>query len=446
MDTQPELLAQHYAEPGLIEKAVAYWGKAGYRSTGRSAMAEAAAQLQKGLDQLALLPDNRQRRQQELEFWSALGAALRFVKGQAAPETGHAFARARELWEQLGSPAEFLHVLYGQSRYHMYRGELAVAQRLDEDLLRLSRQQNDSTGLVLGHDVLGRDLLLAGNFASARSHLEEVLALYDPVAHRSLVDQTGNHPRVVAQGFLGIALFCFGFPDQAFVRSDAAIAEARTLAHPPSLAASVSSSARLLSLGGDDAALDARASELFALATEQSFPLYRAVGTIYRGWVKVKTGDPAEGLSLLRSGSIAYRNMGAEIRTPHHIALLARACDIAGQVEEALSLLDEALQIAERIGERWFVAELYRHKGQLLQRQGHSEAAEELYLKALTIAEEQEAKLRELRAAVSLARLRGDQGHRAEARDFLVPVYGWFTEGFGTPDLKDAEALLDELS
>ena len=131
---------------------------------------------------------------------------------------------------------------------------------------------------------------------------------------------------------------------------------------------------------------------------------------------------------------------------PHHIALLARACEIAGQIEEALTLLDDALQIVERTGERWFAAELNRHKGQLLLRQGHSEAAEELYRKALSIAEEQEAKLWELRAAVSLARLWRDQGRRAEARDLLAPVYGWFTEGFDTADLKEAKALLDELA
>ena len=170
------------------------------------------------------------------------------------------------------------------------------------------------------------------------------------------------------------------------------------------------------------------------------------VGTIYRGWVKVKNGDVAEGISLLRSGSAAYRATGAEMWMPYYIALLARACEIAGQIEEALTLLDDALQIVERTGERWFAAELNRHKGQLLLRQGHSEAAEELYRKALSIAEEQEAKLWELRAAVSLARLRRDQGRRAEARDLLAPVYGWFTEGFDTPDLKEAKALLDELA
>ena len=130
---------------------------------------------------------------------------------------------------------------------------------------------------------------------------------------------------------------------------------------------------------------------------------------------------------------------------PHHIDLLARACEIAGQIEEAVTLLDDALQIVERTGERWFAAELNRHKGQLLLRQGHSEAAEELYRKALSIAEEQGAKLWELRAAMSLARLRRDQGRHAEARDLLAPVYGWFTEGFDTHDLKEAKALLDEL-
>jgi predicted ATPase len=124
---------------------------------------------------------------------------------------------------------------------------------------------------------------------------------------------------------------------------------------------------------------------------------------------------------------------------------MARACDIAGQIEEALTLLDDALHIAERTGERWFAAELNRHKGQLLLQQGYSDAAEELYRKALSIAEEQGAKLWELRAAVSLARLRRDQGHHAEARHLLAPVYGWFTEGFDTPDLKEAKGLLETL-
>jgi len=197
-------------------------------------------------------------------------------------------------------------------------------------------------------------------------------------------------------------------------------------------------------LVGDDAALDERAAELITVATEHGFPLWGAQGKIYRGWVRVKNGDVTEGIALLRRGSSAYRATGAEAWAPYYHALLAKACEIAGKIEEGLTLLDDALQIVERKGERWSAAELNRHKGQLLL-QGNSEPADELYRKALGIAEEQGAKIWELRAAVSLARLRRDQGRHGEARDLLAPVYGWFTEGFGTPDLKDAKALLDEL-
>jgi predicted ATPase len=287
--------------------------------------------------------------------------------------------------------------------------------------------------------------MYAGKFASSQMHLEEVLALYDPTSHRPPIHQADDDPHVNSQAFLGIVLFCLGYPNQALAQSNAAIAEARMLAHPSSLAASLAIGARLLSVAGEDAALNERADELVAVASEQGFRYWGALGTICRGWVKVKNGDVAEGIALLRSGLIAYSATGAELQMPYFVALLARACEIVGQIEEAATLLDDALQIAERTGERWVAAELNRHKGQLLLRQGHSEAAEELYRKALSIAQEQEAKLWELRAAASLARLWQDQGRRTEAYALLAPVYDWFTEGFGTPDLKDAKSLLDEL-
>ena len=445
IETQPELLAQHYAEAGLVERAVAYWDKAGHRSVARSAMAEAVAQFQKGLDQLALLPEIPERRQKELEFSSALGAVLNVVKGSAAPETGQAYARARELWEQLGSPAEFVEVPCGQSRYHAHRGELDRAQSLAEDLLHLSHRRNDVAGLVMGHYSSGRNLMWVGSFASSRSHLETVLALYDPNSHHSLVRQTGIHPQLAAQAALGIVLFCLGFPDQALAQSNKAIAGARRLPHPPTLAMSMGMDALLLSIIGDDVGLEQRVDGLVAIATDQGFPFYRATGAIYRGWVKAKHADVTEGLSLLRAGSSAYCATGATVWMPLYIALLAAACEIAGQIEEAAARLDQALQLVERTGERWFAAELDRQRGQLLLRQGHPEAAEKLYREALSIAREQEAKLWELRAAASLARLWRDQGRCAAARDLLAPVYGWFTEGFATPDLKAAKMLLDEL-
>ena len=446
VENQPELFARHYTEAGLFEKSITYWGKAGHRSAARSAMAEAAAQLQRGLDQLSLLPDTSERQRRELEFWSTLGAVLSTVKGFAASETGRAYAHAREVWERLGSPTEFLQVPYGLARYHMHHGELDMALGVDEDLLRLSHQRRDSGGLVLGHFSSGRDRMRSGRFASSRSHLEEALALYDPMSHRALVHQIGFHPHVISQAVLGNVFLCLGYPNQALALGNASIADARSLAHPPSVAVSLALGAELLSQIGDTAALDERAGQLVAVATEQGFPHWHSLGAIYRGYAKVKNRDVAEGMLLLRDGSSAYRATGEELGLPFYLHLLATACEIAGQVEEGLALLDEASQIVERTGERWFAGELNRHKGGMLLRQGHSEAAEELYRNALKIAEEQGAKLWELRAAASLARLHRDQGRRAEARDLLAPVYGWFTEGFGTPDLKEAKTLLDELA
>ena len=208
---------------------------------------------------------------------------------------------------------------------------------------------------------------------------------------------------------------------------------------------SLTNAARLLSFTGNGAALDERAGELATMAGEQGFLLWRGMGTVYRGWIKVINGDVGEGISLMREGSAAYRATGAVAWVPYQIALLARACEVAGQIEEAVDLLGDSLQIVDRTGERWLAAELHRHKGQLLLRQGRTEAAEKLYRKALGIAREQEAKLWELHTAVSLARLRRDQGRCCEARKLLAPVYGWFTEGFDTPDLKTAKALLDSL-
>jgi len=271
MDSQPEIFAQHTLRPDSSKNPWPTGVRPVIRSTARSAMVEAVAQFQKGLDQLVQLPDTPERRRQELEFLSALGAVLQSVKGFAAPETGHAYVRARQVWEQLGSPSEFLQVPLGQSFYHSYRSEFDLALRVDEDLLRLSRQRNDAGGLVLGHFSSGRTLMLTGNMASSRFHLEQVLTLYDPDSHHLLIRQTGTHRYVNSLALLGNVLFCLGFPYQALARCSAAIAEARRLTHQPSLAASLNIGARILSLVGDNAALEERAKEVAALATEQGF-------------------------------------------------------------------------------------------------------------------------------------------------------------------------------
>jgi predicted ATPase len=202
----------------------------------------------------------------------------------------------------------------------------------------------------------------------------------------------------------------------------------------------------LLSLVGDDTTLAEQADEVEAVSVEQALPYWRSIGTIYRGWAKAKMGDVTEAVSLLRDGSSAYGATGARTWMPHHLALLAKAHEMARQDEAAATALDEASRIVETTGERWFAAEVYRHKGGLMRRQGHTDTAEELYRKALSIAHEQEARLWELRAAASLAQIHLEQGRHAEARGLLAPIHGWFSEGFGTADLVWATALLDELT
>jgi predicted ATPase len=204
--------------------------------------------------------------------------------------------------------------------------------------------------------------------------------------------------------------------------------------------------ARLASFVGDDALLEEWAEQLATVATERSFGLWRAIGTVYRGWLKVKTGDFVEEISLLRDGLAAYRTTGAEAWVPYQILLLARACEIAGQIEEAENLLDSANAVSHRTGEHWLTAELCRHKGRLLLRQGHPKEAEELYQRALGIAAEQEARLWALRAATNLARLWNERGRRLEAHDLLKSNFSWFTEGHDMSDLKEAATLLAELA
>ena len=418
MESQPELFAQHYAEAGLVEKSVAYWGKAGRRSAARSAMAEAVAQLQKGLDQLALLPETPERQRQELEFWSDLGAALRFVRGQATQEMGHAFARARELWEKLGSPPEFHHIPYGQSFYHMYRGEFDLAQRLDEDLLRLAGSVTTWPGSFSVTSSVGPDAdvcrpVSAAEIASGSRYSRCMTRWLTP----HFCGQTGSHPRVGARGQLGIALSVPRFSGPGSGPRQRGIAEATTLGHAPSLAASLAMEPGLLRAGRQRCRLGpAWPNQLIAVATEQGFPMYSGAGDDLSRAQPMPERRGREGISLLRSGASAYSATGAETRISYHVGAAGQACEIAGEVEEALSLAGECRGGAERIGERWFAAELHRRKGQLMLQRGDARGrGRSLPSRHWRSPREQEARLWQLRAAANLARLYRDRGRRAEA-------------------------------
>jgi class 3 adenylate cyclase/predicted ATPase len=444
-EARPELLAHHYSEAGQAQDAAIYWVRAARRSTARSAMTEAAAQFQKALEQLKRLPDDRARRQQELEILATLGGVMQGTAGNASPERGRVYARARQLWEELGYPPEFLNVPYGQALFHVYCGELETALRLGRDLLRLSQLHRDARGLILSHNSLGMNLMIAGNFKEAQSYLEEIPHLYSQVSREELVALAGSDPLSTSRSVLSNVLFCLGYPERAHLHIESAVAEAEGLGVLRRQAGTLTFGCRLFSVSGNNAALRKRADQLFNLAVEQRFPLWAAEATMYRGWAMASEGEIEEGLRLLQQGARDYRAVGNEAGMSHYISLMARAHTLAGRVDAGLPLLDQALRIVEATGEGRFLAELNRHKGEFLLTKGKAEEAEALFNQALSIAREQQAKMWELRAATSLAGLLNKQNRREEAREVLAPVHGWFTEGFDTSDLKEATRLLARL-
>jgi predicted ATPase len=328
--------------------------------------------------------------------------------------------------------------------YHTNRSEFDLAQHIAEELLHRSQQRADRRVLILAHFCLGTTFMGKGEFATARLHLDEMNRLYVPDDTLEFIQQFGVHPRAMSLTFLGLIHFCIGYLDQARTYHDAAISEARSRRYTPSIAQSLSMEARLLCLIGDAELLIECADALFAIAVDQGVPYWRAQGLIFRGWAKAAAGDTDNGLSSIRDGIADFYRTGALMWTPLFHMIEAEAEVLCGHAEAALGILHRALQTSRARGENGFEAELVRLRGELFRDRDPSNA-EALFREALEIARRQQAKLWELRAAVSLARLRRDQGRSDEARDLLAPVYGWFTEGFNTVDLEEARALLDEL-
>ncbi|WP_247779614.1 AAA family ATPase [Bradyrhizobium sp. 170] len=447
-EAHPEILAHHCGNAGLIEKAVSYWQQAGQRSKARSAMAEAIRQMRKALDLLFELPETPERQRTELELQLALGGALIAAKGHGAEETGKAYVRARRLCELQNDTPNLLKALWGEFVHHHTRAETNRSHRAAEELLNLAARQEDRAALVAGHRAVGDSWLHRGRLGAARAHLEQGLAFYDPAQHHSLTVLFAENARVAMLSFLSLTLGLLGFADQAQARSREAVAEARELSHPISLAFALSVACRLHFVLEDPRTVRRRAEELIALTTEQRFAFFLAMGTTYRGWTLVEAGDAEAGIDLLRRGIEGFQASGAAWILPFYLAQLATAHAKTGRPEEGLGRLSEALALTEKSGVRWFEAELHRRRGELLltAHAGAEAEAEADFRHAIAIARRQDAKLWELRAATSLARLWRGQGKRDEARAPLMSVHGWFTEGFDTPDLKEAKALLDELS
>jgi predicted ATPase len=447
VETQPEVVAQHYTVAGCPEQAVVYWQRAGQLANDRSASQEAISHFSTGIELLLTLPETPEHTQQALTLYIALGAALQRTKGHSAPEVGHAYTQAYALCQQVGETPALAPVLYGLWRFYGSLPQLHRAREIGDTLLRLAHRTHDAALAIVAHHAIGTILHYLGVLPAALQHLEEGIARYTPEQRRAPVFHIGQDPGVACRTFAAQTLWLLGYPVQALSRLHEALALAHELVHPFSLAFARCRAAYAYQLRRDVPTVYEQAEACVSLSTEQGFTHWVALGTSLRGWALALQGEGEEGMAQVRQGMAAWQATGAVIAVPFLYTLLAEVYAHLGHTEDGLQALVEAHTLVEQHEERWWEAEIYRLRGVLLLRQtGTSQAEAEAWLRrALDVARHQEAKSLELRAAISLSRLWQQQGKRDEARGLLAPIYGWFTEGFETPDLVEAKALLVEL-
>jgi class 3 adenylate cyclase/predicted ATPase len=443
-EQRPEELARHLTEAGLVESAVDQWHKAGQQAADRSANLEAMAQLKKALELLKAIPESRARDEKEAAVQITLGVALIAVKGYGGLEVQEAYARALELRRKTGNTDDLFPVLRGLWNWHLLRSDMTTTSRLATQLVDLAQSQRDADALVAAHRAIGSTLLFVGNFAEAKQRLEHGLVHYDRRRHRSYTTAYGEDPGVVCRLYAAWCMDFLGYREEALRQMDHALALARELAHPFSLAFALSVSQYLRVQRREPAAAAELADAARLLCSQHGFAQWTAQAVFQRGWASFALGEEEEGLAEMRRGLTAWQAMGVVLLTPFWFAHLIEAHVALGERDAAESLISDALEEIARTGSRYFEAEIHRIRGELLWPSDHDVAAG-CFHQALQIARDQDSKLLELRAATSLARLWARQGRRLEAHDLLAPIYGWFTEGFDTADLKDAKALLDEL-
>jgi predicted ATPase len=454
-ESQPELLARHCTDAGLIEEAAGLWGKAGQQSLTRSALIEAVAQFTRALAQIASLPVTAALRRDQIKLQLGLASALLHVKGYAAPETKSAFRQARwsiEQAEALGEPPDdpllLFSVLYGVwvGGYVAFNGDLL--RELGAEFLTLAEKQGATVPLMVAHRIMGITLEFTGDIAEARARYTQALALYDPAEHRPLATRFGSDVRVSSLSFRSSTLWLLGYPEAAQADVDHTVKEAREIGQAATLMLALGITNYTHILCGNHVAANALAEELVVLADEKGALLRKAEGIIHRGCVLALTGRAADAVQMITSGVTAWRSTGATVWTPLHMLFLANAYARLRQFDDAWRCIGEATAAIEKTKESWCDADIHRAGGEIvmLSDEPDTAKAEAHFERALAVARKQQAKSFELRAAMSMARLWRGQGKRDEARDLLAPVYGWFTEGFDTPDLKEAKTLLDELS
>jgi predicted ATPase len=454
-EIEPELLAHHFTQAGVTEAAIEWWGNAGQRSLARSALVEAAEQSTRALNKIATLPSTPALRRQEIKLQVALISPLIHVKGYSAPETKAAAERALLLIEQakeLGEPPEdpllIFAVLRSLSAASITAFNGDVSRQLAAQFLALAEKQPATVPLVVGHRLMGTSLLYTGEIVEARTHFERAIALYDPAAHRPLAARFGQDAGVHALSYRSWTLWLLGFPDAALADAEHALSDARERDQAATLMTALAITIFTYLFYRNYAVVIAEADELVALAEEKCAPYWRAVAILVRGWLFALTGKSSDAIHMITSGTTVFRLTGATLYGPYNLSCLAAAHGELCQFDDAWGCINEAMAAMETSQERWCEAEVNRMAGEIVLTQPEPDAAKaETYFKrSLAVAREQQAKSWELRAAMSMARLWRDQGTRDEARELLAPVYGWFTEGFDTRDLKEAKALLEQLA
>ena len=455
-ENQPELLARHCSEAGQIEKAAGLWGKAGQRSLERSALVEAAEQLTRALDQIASLSATPALRREEIKLQVGLITPLIHVKGYAAPETTAAAERARLLIEQaeaLGEPPEepllLFSVLYGLWVANIVAFNGDVARNLAAQFLEFAEKQRATAPLMMGHRTMGISLTMTGDIAKAQAHCDLAFALYDPADHRHLATRFGVDARVAVLSYRSLSLWIFGNPDAALADAEHALKDAREIGQAATLMYALFHTAYFAYFHCRNyPATNTLLHELIALADEKGAAFWKAGGEMLQGCVLAFTGKPSDAVHTITTGLGAWRSTGATLFISEHLSCLARALAELGQLEDAWRCIGEAMTAVETTKERWCEAEVNRIAGEisLTSPDPDTAKAEAYFERALAVARAQQAKSWELRAAMCLAQLWRDQGKVRQARELLAPVYGWFTEGFDTRDLKDAKALLEELA
>jgi class 3 adenylate cyclase/predicted ATPase len=449
LEMQPEIAAHHFAEAAEVERSVTYWRRAGELSVTKSAVCEAMAQLRRGLDLLKSLPESRDRKRLELDLHITLTAALMGARGYADREVSATLERSRQLVTEtggLGTPLYFS-VLYGIWVVAYVGGRTEAGLHHATEFLSLAEAQPAADSLSIGHRILAASLMQAGDYWRALPHGKMAVSLYRLDEHRELAFRFGQDIGASALCYLSWGLWHAGYPDQAMQTADRAVLHAREFGHAHTLVYTLWHVSILAVFARDAAKVERLAKEASGIAAEYGFPLWSAHSEILLGWVAARWEQAADGIVRMRAAVTARTATGARLLEPLFLGLIAEGLMLDGRTEESVVVLDEALAVAAETGDVASNAGLRWLQGELLQRLGTSNAgaAEAAFGRAVSEARRQGSRGYELRAATSLARLWRDQGRRTEARDLLASVYGWFTEGFDTPDLKEAKALLDEL-